>query len=64
MIFTKHVKQNVKTWEDGMASYSPHNKKFALWTRTGRIRNVEQIFFSIVPDFSPGDEITMKKHIV
>ena len=50
-MYTKHLKQNVKTWEEGLLSYNPVSKKLALFTRDTRASNKDTIFLVIKPDF-------------
>ena len=40
VMYSKHMKQNVKTWEEGLLSFHPKQMKLCLFTRTSRTKNV------------------------
>ena len=64
VMYSKHLKQNVKTWEEGLLCFHPKNCKVSLFTRTSRAKNVEWCFLKYKPDFVKDEEIRLTKHLV
>ncbi|CDW90096.1 UNKNOWN [Stylonychia lemnae] len=77
VIYTRHLQQKQKTWEDGFMEYHLKNSKvkinlikssfylqLVLFARSCRANQLDNKFFKQIPDLSPGEEFKLNKYIV
>ena len=64
VMYTKHVKQNLKTWEEGLLSYNNSSKHMKLFTRNTKAKCIDGFFPKVKPEFEIDEQLTMTKHLV
>jgi len=64
VIYTKHMTQRNKVWEDGFLEWHIKARKCVLYTSTTRCQQLEQRFLKQTPDLAPGENLRFAKYIV
>ena len=64
VLYTKHLRQKAKIWEDGFMEYNSSNHKILLYCATQRANCIDTKFYRSIPDLSVGEEFRMNKYLV
>ena len=63
-MYTKHIQQRNKVWDDGFLEFHVRTKKLSLFTSSTRCQHLEQKFNRTQPDLSPGEVLRFNKFLV
>jgi hypothetical protein len=76
VLYTKHIKQKSKSWEDGFLEYhlksskvSVHlcsclSLKLLLYTREAKSQQIDSKMFRIMVDLEPGSRFQLNRYLV
>ena len=64
VLFTKHLHQRQKIWDDGFLEWHTKTNKVMLYNATTRANCIDSKFFRTPPDLSPGEEFRLNKFLV
>jgi hypothetical protein len=64
VIYTKHLNQKSKVWEDGFLEYHIKARKVILFASSARCQQLEQKFYKTIPDLTPGELFRWSKYLV
>eukprot|EP00347_Sterkiella_histriomuscorum_P015353 403357339 len=64
VMYTKHLQQKQKVWEDGFMEYHIKNSKLILFARNCRANQLDNKFFRLLPDLKEDEEFKLNKYIV
>jgi hypothetical protein len=64
VLYTKHLHQRSKVWEDGFMEYHFKNQKCVLFAGSSRCQQLEQKFYKTSPDLTPGEKMRWNKFLV
>ena len=64
VMYTKHMHQKSKVWDDGFLEYHIKPSKFILYAQSTRAECLDSKFFRTLPDLNSGEQFRMNKFIV
>ena len=64
VLYTKHLHQKSKVWEDGLLEWQPTPMKLVLFPENDRTRQLDSKFVRSPPDLGPGEELRFSKFLV
>ena len=64
VMYTKHVNQKLKTWEEGLFTYNTKNFKSQLYNDVQKTDCIDSKYMRIKPDFSEDEEFRTNKFLV
>lgn len=63
-MYTKHINQKIKTWEEGIFQYNTKNFKASLFNDMQKTDCIDTKYMRIKPDFSDDEEFRTNKFLV
>jgi len=64
VLFTKHLTQKSKVWDDGFLEYHIKPQKLILFASTARANLLDSKFYRSPPDLGPGEQLRLNKFII
>ena len=64
VLYTKHIHQKAKKWEDGFMECQIKNKKILLYCDNQRSKCMDTKLYKKVPNLEVGEEFKMNRYLV
>ena len=64
VMYTKHINQKIKSWEEGLFQYNLKNFKATLFNDMQKTDCIDTKYMRIKPDFYPDEEFRTNKFLV
>ena len=64
VMYTKHINQKIKTWEEGVFVYNLKNFKGMLWNDVQKTECIDSKYMRVKPDFEPDEEFRTNKFLI
>ena len=64
VMYTKHINQKIKSWEEGLFEYNLKNFKAVLFNNPQKENCIDSKYMRIKPDFYPDEQFKMNKFLV